>query len=874
MRQGGYDELTRGQMLWRPLTRMFHLGTTHEAAMTFQLKTVYYKYLAAYEIATHWNEEPPPREILEDVSARGGELRKRTKENFQAPASREVPPQPDSPGSADETFENTGARGESVEGEDKVNADPNKRYPTRARIPETKPAQPEPPDTPPRRITRPSNTRSPKPPDLPTGGPVLDPRAAPINMDDYRRPQVPLTVKPVNTPKSNPELFASKQAMIATRRAQILAGTLPQRILAGNLPDKAMHGPNIYIRCLMGLRSGIPAEVDFALHHLVKISYERGDKFRFEGFPQLCEALVCKALEITKLLYGRAWEVNYQQDGAHLTNLCVLEGCYGTPDLLDRLRYVYDESRFQPQHILDLEDGGSRDKVAKVNEAALVLRNMVILPDNAKFASTLPLLRDFLVIALQMPDQPAATEFKNYALEICEEVTRYLDLRPDQALYQTLLPYVMSNDRAKIIRSLRGINRIALTLDHSVPMVSVPLDMIEHLCAFTVDNDDIELLSLTLDFIYQYTALPENVAVFLTRAGSIIPRALIARLIGLLLHDAKQHERKIDVAPEVRRKPCTEIAKIPDDLRTQMNCFSEPARSSYWLRSCFEESPGTEITQIQIWQAYHTMFQNDKYLPASEFIKNVSATFAGARAEVTVEGGQNKFIITGIRPRRALMNLSQRPYKQCLWHTDQVDQNNNDSTKPCGAWILEREDFWKHILGTHLNLPKNPEGGFKSVVSSSADPVSYQCRFDGCDRRPFSSSRNIADHIRLHIPADPTPLTASSSRDPEVLRMAEKRSEHKWHIDVDERGFAAGIPLQAILILCNIARCINRLYEAEPNGVHHWQTQMQDLFLSRRTRLWEIFSSTPALSPRIHDLFCLMDRHEELLQPIEWLKEN
>ncbi|KAL9113911.1 MAG: hypothetical protein Q9227_002045 [Pyrenula ochraceoflavens] len=853
---------------------MFHLGPQHEAAMTFQLKTVYYKYLAAYEIAEHWHEDPPPREILEDISAKGGELRKRSKENFQAPLPRDIPPQPNNRSSPDEIEENSVTKIEAVDGEDKVNADPNKRYPTRTRAPEPKP-QPEPPDTPPRRSTRPSNTRSPKPPDIPSAAPVADSRGQTINMDDYRRPQMPLTVKPVNTPKSNPEMFTTKQNMIAARRAQILAGALPQRILAGNLPDKAMHGPNIYIRCLMGLRSGIPAEVDFALHHLVKISYERGDKFRFEGFPQLCEALLYKALEITKLLYGREWEVNYQQDGTHLTDLFVLEGCYGTPDLLDRLKYVYDERRFQSQYTLDLEDGEFRDRLAKVNEAALVLRNMVILPDNAKFAAGLPLVRDFLVIALQMPDQPAATEFKNYALEICEEVTRYLDLRPDQALYQTLLPYLKSTDRAKIIRSLRAINRIALTLDHSVPMVTVPVGTVEHISAFTLDNDDIELLALTLDFIYQYTAIPENVAEFLTRAKPLYPRALVTRLMGLLLHDAKPVEKKVEVAPEVKREPCTEIAKIPDDLRTQMNCFSEPARSSYWLRSCFEESPGTEITQIQIWQAYHTMFQNDKYLPASEFIKNVSATFAGARAEVTIEGGQNKFIITGIRPKRMLTNLSQRPYKQCLWHLDQVDSDNNPTTKPCGAWILEREDLWKHILNTHLVLPKNSDGpGFKNVTSTPEEPVSYKCRFDGCTRAPFTASRHIADHVRLHIPADPTPLTASSSRDPEVLKPAAFRSDVKYLVDLDERNYLTGIPLQSILILCNIARSINRLYEANPNGVNKWQAKMHELFISKKTRLWEIFYECPSLSSAIYDLFCLTDRHEALLQPVESLKDG
>ena len=56
-------------------------------------------------------------------------------------------------------------------------------------------------------------------------------------------------------------------------------------------------GPNIYLRALRSLQSGIPSEVQFALHHLVKMSYERGDKYRFDGFPGLAEALINKILD-------------------------------------------------------------------------------------------------------------------------------------------------------------------------------------------------------------------------------------------------------------------------------------------------------------------------------------------------------------------------------------------------------------------------------------------------------------------------------------------------------------------------------------------------------------------------------------------------
>ena len=43
----------------------------------------YAEYFSAYEIKTVHNQEPPPKEILENVTAKGGGLLGRTVENFR-----------------------------------------------------------------------------------------------------------------------------------------------------------------------------------------------------------------------------------------------------------------------------------------------------------------------------------------------------------------------------------------------------------------------------------------------------------------------------------------------------------------------------------------------------------------------------------------------------------------------------------------------------------------------------------------------------------------------------------------------------------------------------------------------------------------------
>jgi chromatin structure-remodeling complex subunit RSC9 len=45
---------------------------------------------SAYEISTFHKREPPPKEILEDVSAKGGDLLNRTLENYLPRSSREA----------------------------------------------------------------------------------------------------------------------------------------------------------------------------------------------------------------------------------------------------------------------------------------------------------------------------------------------------------------------------------------------------------------------------------------------------------------------------------------------------------------------------------------------------------------------------------------------------------------------------------------------------------------------------------------------------------------------------------------------------------------------------------------------------------------
>jgi chromatin structure-remodeling complex subunit RSC9 len=84
MAKGGYDRVSDEKLAWRKMGNEFNLGTlNHLPALAFSLKTVYYRNLAAYEITTVHGKEPPPKEILEYQTAKGGSLLTRTLENFR-----------------------------------------------------------------------------------------------------------------------------------------------------------------------------------------------------------------------------------------------------------------------------------------------------------------------------------------------------------------------------------------------------------------------------------------------------------------------------------------------------------------------------------------------------------------------------------------------------------------------------------------------------------------------------------------------------------------------------------------------------------------------------------------------------------------------
>ncbi|KAB5566469.1 hypothetical protein GE09DRAFT_1106929 [Coniochaeta sp. 2T2.1] len=889
---GGYDAVSDEKLAWRKSCEELGLMTNNPPAAAFQLKTHYYRYLAAYEIKTVHNKEPPPPEILEHTTAKGSGLLTRTLENY-APNRRETGfrdsdndegtplrdrPAEDTPGSSARA-----SRG--------LRQDPPQRV---IYTPETSSSRQ--PRHPSGQHPTASSHNSPRHSQTHSQGPQQHavhanqyPSARggashsyiPPNPEfqnsaimnyDWQRP-VPLPVRPVRTPATDPNAFAEERRVARLRAAGKSAADLIQR-RDPLRSDKMFEGPNIYLRCIQSLLSRVPAEQAFALHHLVKISFERGDKFRFEQFPKLVEGLVDKGLEVGQLFYDVDWAITYdseQDDGP----IGELDGNNGTSDIIERIEQL------APKSVVDgIMPADFSDRLGMITEAVLTIRNMVMLLDNAAYIADYPVLSDLLCIILHLPKLEMVVELKHFALDIAEQITPYLVLQSDDPLYRTLLGQLLDNsdDRGTILTALRAVGRSSMNLSETNQLGDVPLEVLQKVKNWLLLNDD-ELMDACLDFLYQYTAVVPNLE-SLIKASSLDD--LVTHLVRLLSHGAKREQRKITVEPERRVKGPDDPLPVPADLLQRLLAMPEPERCHTWVRCFFEEDPEGQVTQISIWQGYNSAFlehlkkEGKQMIQAAEFIRSISQVYTNAAArikrELTPQGETNKFIIDGIRPRIRPINEQGLEYYPCLWARKHRGPGDPPMAK-CLAWLPSASQMWKHIITEHLGETLDP---VTNAVKDKTDK--FICYWHNCGKYNKPTEMSLfffSSHIKLHamqafvrsqVETTPTPggsLTSKRSSRAQVTpaRTITIKSEETLAVPADPRNpngphTAGGIPLSAALVLRNIARNIvkteaqEELLKEEPDD-GGWNER---LFRAQRTRLHEIMAENKLLAPHVASL--------------------
>lgn len=898
---GGYDKVSDEKLMWRKMCEGLGLMRHNAPADAYTLKQIFYKNLAAYEIKTVHNKEPPPPEILEFTTAKGGSLLTRTLENFTARSLKG-----DKEDSGDD---GTPSRERStVDTPNSARASRGLREAPAPRVifhPDTNStrqtrhagsAQQQPAANPSSNSNSqnnqqpPSHSQSHSSTPIPSHGPphahqnrgsasVMynpGPDHSHHLVQSFQPPPLqPLQLRIVDTPTSNPELFNKRRRLLrqpgtSSTSALVRAALPPGKSCRDRSLDRicspiigSLDGPNIYERCLLALRSGIRAEQAFGLNHLVKISFERGDKYKFAQFSGLAEGLTEFALGVGSLFYNVEWIISNDPD-ADDGDIGELDGINGTLDILERI------AQLKPKDVQDnFQPSEFTDHMTLVTEAVLTIRNMVMLPDNAWFMADYAPIKDLLCILLHLPDMDLTVELKHFALDIAEQITPNLVLESDDPLYQTLLGQLKSNDRGTILTALRAIGRISMNhATETNKLHDVPVSVLQNLMDWLLLNDD-ELVDACLDFLYQYTAVVPNLDTLIK--GTNVEH-LVIHLVRLLSHGAKRYHKDIVVSEAriVYDPPSEQVVSIPPDLLERLLTMEEPERTHQWVRCTFEEDPDAQVTQIAIWQAYNAAFLEPlkrtgrSMINAAEFIRNISSVYHTAGAQVFREQGptgevQSRFIIRGIRPRAFPISPENRGYLGCQWtrqptSDEQQQQQQQHQYMVCGAWHLTTESMWNHILTQHLGEAPGTDNKFSNKEGT------YSCHWDSCRRYPTPTKLNLMQlmmHIKTHLKAEearhnalyptlqppPTPAAGgpggatepfpggpasgmtTPGGGPVQVAPSPKRSKTRVIKPAstisltfeetasvrDERNpnvppQAAGIPLSAVLILRNIAR--------------------------------------------------------------------
>ncbi|KAI9892903.1 MAG: Chromatin structure-remodeling complex protein rsc9 [Vezdaea aestivalis] len=870
MSKGGYDKVSAEKLAWRTVGLEFSLGHSNLPALAFNLKTVFYKNLAAYEISTIHGKVPPPREILEDLTARGGDLLNRTLDNYKPPGNKDhshLANGDDSDGSGNNTpkvergSEEPGTGSRATRG---LRQAPPQRVLFQPEITTRQPrntsnynasAQSAAASAAQTALARAAASAS-----------YLASEANPLNSnfkpDIYQSRGLPtIGVRAISTPLSDPSSIRERtHQLLERRRAQA-----PDPYRGVTMPGTGFNGPNIYHRILMSLRSSIQAEVGFALHHMVKISYERGDKYKFEQFPGLAEGLMEMVLAAFSAFTWKPWQISYSAYGSGPNSqleVNELDGLYNIPDIVDRIA-ANSVTSYETNFI----DDALALKVGYGTEASLVLRNLGLLEENARFLADIKIMRDVMTIALCSKGYPSTTEMTQNMLELAEQVTKHLEfpaVEERDGLRQALLLGLRSSDRGTVLSSLRALSRASMNVDTSADSnASGCVELIEPAVLEGVSHwlllyDD-DLVYASLDFLYQYTSKASSVETLITKLNA---PALVQNVARLLSHNSRSYEESRLVKNAKKAKPPTEAPVLPEELIKRLAGLEEPLRSSMWLKSSFAQDYDAHITQLQLWQLYSNCFAAydardpaKNRMAAAEFIKNVGVTFGDkfAKAEVVQENGVASYIIRGIRFRRKPIGPDGNEYIKCWWQEPDSPGLVGSSLHICGLFCPDKESLYFHIMSAHLDYSQHDDGNWSPPKLPGKV---YHCEWHGCTRWSTEgrlTPQILALHIRQHLPdehkIDAHDYDGSAGAKYETIYHWETSSEPRKDARGRIQRLPKGVPLGAALVLINIAKAVREL--PPPIG---GQENLDLLFTRVKAQVWDSCANNRTLATQMSEL--------------------
>jgi chromatin structure-remodeling complex subunit RSC9 len=292
----------------------------------------------------------------------------------------------------------------------------------------------------------------------------------------------------------------------------------------------------------MALRSGLQDEIDWALHELVKMSYELGDDIRLDGVLGLADALLDKILGVSKFLPSGKRRPTY-------LNIPPKE---------------YD----------------------KILEAILILRNAALQDDNAIFlAVKIPRTKNAIerILSLPFTEYPELMELRYYALDVAESTIPYLIIQgEDDPMYIHMKQLLLSPERSSLILGLKSLARMAVNDENNSLLQDIPHDSSLRVQQLLLLEDDEELVNAALDFLYQYTTYKSNVHALVGKNGGM--NKLVDSLVRLMNYGAKEQKVTINVLRRMipLEKLNAEPPALSPEILSGLLKLNEPERCVQW----------------------------------------------------------------------------------------------------------------------------------------------------------------------------------------------------------------------------------------------------------------------------------------------------
>ncbi|ANB13706.1 Rsc9p [Sugiyamaella lignohabitans] len=566
---------------------------------------------------------------------------------------------------------------------------------------------------------------------------------------------IPPASMAVYTPQNAPHLYQS---------------TVYQRINPSQQPyiGMGMRGVDFIVRISMSLQCGIEDEVSWALKALLELSVRQPGLIQFKNntsiplllFDKIARSSIFAAPVSSTILNdstsapgpGLDSEVDSFTPSNTADDLQVgISSDIGGNTTVTTGNGPESSTDSAPITVPDLNSPfyGSADsdffQLHKTIEALLILRNASLDPENAHFLANSPFCNEIVLRGLQFmiagndpkrpnsttSSNPAVAEISSYCIDIAESISFHMTPdSPSNPLFATICKIISaSTDRSTLIPTIRCLSRLMIRDDKNI-VGSVPLPIVSSILRYLLVTDDEELMSASLDFLYQYTARRENVSRLINISdveNGVNNKDAHLNLEIVTTHLSRLLTYKIEPQPvadyirlprKTKEPVPTEPPKLPAWILKELYAMEEPDRATHWIRTCYIDDEDGEVTQISLWKAYEAQFETfaresgRRLLPAVDFIKNVTSAFRTSSAMVVqLPGGQKKFIIKGIRPREypiapSVLNAPKQPDPK---PTDQANSIVREPSAVCVTSALVLQNIARSPAGRTLLRPRVEE---------------------------------------------------------------------------------------------------------------------------------------------------------------------